>query len=708
MSRSGHRHEQRSHLSWRVLVAATAVCISVGAVETPATSAPARPEQPRPGREDQVVAEGLEEIAEAAPRPTRPVRFVAVLDQRGRPAVSAREVRSVDQARAFLAERAAVGELVAFERDVPVTIATDDPLRDQQWALDATSFETAWGRSDGSGAVVAVLDTGIHAAHPDLVGKVIGGASYVGGDPLVDTHGHGTHVAGTIGALTDNATGIAAAAPGVSLRSYQVLTPVGTGLMSDVARATVDAVDDGADVVNLSLVSSSPSSAMQLAVFYASSVEVVVVAAAGNTGNTGNAPQWPAAEPDVLAVAAVDSSGGRAGFSTSNAYVDVAAPGAGILSTYPPEAFASMSGTSMAAPHVSAAAAIVLAQTPGLSDETVRGRLERTADPVGAAPNPDVGWGVIDPAEAVGASPVTGLLRVETSPAVPAQILVDGVVRDTWGVWVPLGPGTHEVSFTDVEGYATAPTRTVTVEAGGLVQTVGVFEPLAGLRVRTGPGDGVPGTISVDGHWRNDWGVWTFLPPGQHDVCFGAVAGWRPPDCQSVGIEAGATTELLGTYVEEPGAEGTPADGWLRVTTSPPVPAQVLVDGVPRDSWGAWVRVPAGAYRVGFSDVAGHDTPPEVVVTVASGETTTLEGRFESRGWLRVRTATAGGDGVPATIVVDGVARAEWGLWTDLAPGTHEVCFGIVPGLEEPACETAAVSAGATTEIVGTYAVPGA
>src|SRR5439155_356416 len=118
----------------------------------------------------------------------------------------------------------------------------------------------------------------------------------------------------------------------------------------------------------------------------------------------------------------------------------------------------------------------------------------------------------------------TGMLRVTTSPALPSQILVDGVTRDSWGLnWVKLSPGSYTLSFTHVEGYTEPAPQMVTVTAGQTTTVTGTFTQRGSLRVITNPA--VPGTISVDGIPRDDWGMWTDLPTGNHQVCFGAVPG---------------------------------------------------------------------------------------------------------------------------------------------------------------------------------------
>ena len=141
-----------------------------------------------------------------------------------------------------------------------------------------------------------------------------------------------------------------------------------------------------------------------------------------------------------------------------------------------------------------------------------------------------------------------GLLRVTTNPAVPAQVLIDGEIADSWGLtWLKLPPGTHTVSFTDVEGYGTPAPRTVSIEAGATSTAVGQYRRNGSLRVLTDPA--VPATVFVDGAPRNDWGLWTDVPSGDHQVCFGEVVGFVPPACATYAVTAGANTTVVGSFV---------------------------------------------------------------------------------------------------------------------------------------------------------------
>lgn len=140
--------------------------------------------------------------------------------------------------------------------------------------------------------------------------------------------------------------------------------------------------------------------------------------------------------------------------------------------------------------------------------------------------------------------------------------------------------------------------------------------------------------------------------------------------------------------------------GVLRVTTSPPVASQVLIDGIPRDTWGLdWLKLDQGIYEVSFSDVQGFTTPAPQMVTVLEGVTAEVTGVFTLNGFLRVITSP----GVPGTISVGGVPRDDWGMWTDLLPATYEVCFGDVAGFTAPPCRLVTVVAGSLATVIATY-----
>jgi subtilisin family serine protease len=323
---------------------------------------------------------------------------VVALDDENRPEIVTTEVREIEATAAALDDEPGL-DVVAIEADRPVSITDTggDPLRPQQWGLDELQIETAWVSGTGTDVDIAVVDSGVSGDHPDLAPRVGSGVAFLGSDGVArlgqgatDGNGHGTHVAGIAAAGTGDRTGTAGVAPSARIIPVRVLEANGTGSSSDVARGITWAVDHGAEVINVSL-GGGYSSAVDLAVDYAEGQGVLVVAAAGNAGPNG-ARNYPAALDDVLAVASHDQGGGISSFSTRGDYVDLSAPGSGIVSTYPGARWVSMTGTSMATPHVAGAAALLIAAQPELTPAQLRARLRSTATDAGP-PGFDVAHG---------------------------------------------------------------------------------------------------------------------------------------------------------------------------------------------------------------------------------------------------------------------------------------------------------------------------
>ncbi len=351
-----------------------------------------------------------------------PVALTA-LDATGRPSVH--QVTGEDSGELLeelldvAAEVTAAGsQVVAVEPDRPVrAFGEPDTYRFLQWSLDRLPFESLWPTADGTGVCVAVLDNGVQRDHPDLVGKVVGGANLTT-EALGSGADHGTHVAGIIAAVPSNGIGVSGAAPGVSLLDVKVLrAATGTGFDSWVADGIIWAVDHGARVLNLSLGAACPpatpcaSSAMTYAMGYAQANGVVVVAAAGNDGDPNDPPDnpmhnwwsWPAALDWPIAVASTRIGDTRSPSSTQAPYVDVAAPGDLIASTVSGGNYAYMTGTSMATPYVSALVALVWSARPGDSAAGVRNRITTQVEDLGAPGwDAEFGQGLIDPAGATG------------------------------------------------------------------------------------------------------------------------------------------------------------------------------------------------------------------------------------------------------------------------------------------------------------------
>lgn len=335
-------------------------------------------------------------------------------------------------ARALRAAQAADPDVVGVYIDQRVRIAaeTSDPLRDQQWALSATSFPAAHSRfTQGAGTVVAVVDSGVNGTHPDLRHRLVPGIDLVspyGGNGNLDPHGHGTHVAGIIAAASGNGEGIIGAAPEASVMPVRVLDAYGEGAESTAAEGIVWAVDQGADVINLSF-SVGAVGALREAVRYAEAAGVTVVAAAGNGREQGSPVAYPAAYPYVIAVGSIDRSLAVSPFSNRGDYLDLAAPGSGILSTYGLNSYAMSSGTSMAAPYVSAAAALLRSATKNMDDTTVKAALYGAAVDLGSKGlDSDFGHGLVDPHAALSLTAAPAAPGGAVTVTGPAGILPSG------------------------------------------------------------------------------------------------------------------------------------------------------------------------------------------------------------------------------------------------------------------------------------------
>jgi serine protease len=304
------------------------------------------------------------------------------------------------------------GILAAALVPAAAAAATNDPLRSQQWGLDMIHADEAHAVSTGAGAVVAVVDTGITAGHPDLAGRVLPGYDFVDrdSDPR-DGDGHGTHVSGIIAAAANNGVGVDSVAPGAQILPVRVLDNEGTGDDATVAEGIDWATAHGADVINLSLSGQLPLSGLGVtgqmddAVQRAVDHGVVVVAAAGNDS-------LPTCENSsyqgrVLCVGAVDRRGQRSFYSSFGNGLGLVAPGGAgtggdedILSTWNDGGYHTLAGTSQAVPHVAGAAALLVSK--GVRGQAAVQRILAMASDAGpSGPDAVYGAGILDAQAAV-------------------------------------------------------------------------------------------------------------------------------------------------------------------------------------------------------------------------------------------------------------------------------------------------------------------
>jgi len=304
------------------------------------------------------------------------------------------------------------------EPDELVTATTTDQYFDRQYALqnvgqsftntagtvtvaagkndaDVDAVE-AWNVTTGGGTRVAIIDSGVAADNNDISPQVADRVNFsdktISGPDDYDRYGHGTHVAGIVAAVANNSIGVAGVCPSCSILDVKVLNDSGSGSSSAIAKGIDWAATHGAKVINMSLGQRVSSRTLEVAVNNAWNQGVVIVAAAGNAGT--QAQVYPGAYPNVIAVAATDNKDAKASFSTYGKWVDVAAPGVSVYSTFPNHPFALssqygssegydiLSGTSMASPVVAATAALVWSTAAGTSNTSVRAKVESTADPI--------------------------------------------------------------------------------------------------------------------------------------------------------------------------------------------------------------------------------------------------------------------------------------------------------------------------------------
>ena len=399
-------------------------------------------------------------LALAVPAQASAGRFAIGIQKRADTRVVAREVQAVTgepvttigafalSVRARHADDLSVPGASWVERMRPtrrLSFTPNDPLIGKQWYLSRIHAFDAWPQLPALSTVrVAVLDSGVDDTHPDLQSRIVDGRSFVSSSWDTDTNGHGTFVAGEIGAALNNGMGIAGIGFPVELLIAKIVRSDGTISPDAEARAIHWAVDHGARVINMSfggvrdphdpsIDTYSPVEAA--AVQYAVSKGVLVVAAVGNADSAPTEPWnyagYPAALPHVLGVSALNRDGTVPSFSNRDyRYVDVAAPGESIFSTLPraltastrpacylqgysdcgPMEFRRGEGTSFAAPQVSAAAALLFATDPELQSDQVSTILERTAADSDrdtgcvrcyAGRDPLTGWGLLDVGSAV-------------------------------------------------------------------------------------------------------------------------------------------------------------------------------------------------------------------------------------------------------------------------------------------------------------------
>lgn len=322
---------------------------------------------------------------------------------------------SVTMSRSEAASLKTDADIISIEPDIQLR-ATAQNI---DWGMTAVNATYAWNSGyTGKGVKIAVLDSGIDTHHEDLT--VADGVSFVDYTTSYnDDFGHGTHVAGIIGAK-NNSLGIVGVAPDADLYAVKVLDQTGTGYLSDVIAGIDWAIDNDMDIVNLSMTTDVDSFALRQAVDEAYAKGVLLVASAGNTGTadgSGETVQYPAKYGSVISVGAMDQSNQRAAFSATGGDLEVVAPGVGINSTYKNSSYRQLSGTSMGSAFAAGILAVYKEEFPDENAASIRNRLDSSA---------------LQPEGTVGHNALYGYGVVQ-GKALPGSVSGSGVVDTVYG-----------------------------------------------------------------------------------------------------------------------------------------------------------------------------------------------------------------------------------------------------------------------------------
>ncbi len=324
--------------------------------------------------------------------------------------------------------------VLTVEKDEVVEVSKQT----QDWGIERSEAPKAWENGyTGKGVRVAVVDTGV-ANHEDLV--IAGGASFTSyTSSFSDDNGHGTHVAGIIGAR-NNTYGTVGIAHEASIYAVKVLDGNGSGYLSDVIAGIDWSITNKMDIINLSLGTTTHSSTLKQVVDQAYNQGILVVGAAGNNGSsdgTGDTVNYPARYDSVIAVSATDSKDRRASFSATGSTVEVAAPGVNVLSTVPGNKYAQMSGTSMAAPYVAGNLALLKQTYPELSHAQLRVKLQENVIDLGEEGKDNwFGYGLIQ-------------APVKNADQEPVQEPIQEPVQETEESLTPLEQATIDVEIAE-------------------------------------------------------------------------------------------------------------------------------------------------------------------------------------------------------------------------------------------------------------------
>jgi len=561
-----------------------------------------------------------------------------------------------------------------------------------QWAHPVINSPAAWDLSTGSSAVtVAVIDTGVDMDHPELLPQIAeNGYDFANNDSNPDDdNGHGTHVAGIIAATGNNHQGIAGMAWQTQIMPVKVLDSDGSGDDAGTALGITYAVAHGADIINLSLGGVGNSTTLYNAVKYAYNHGVLVVASGGNCGDVNyerngcsseNQTIYPAAyDTEVFAVAATSDTDSAASFSNRGAYVDIAAPGVDIISTYRNGGYAVFNGTSQAAPHVSGLAALLLTIDPALTVQEIQTHIETASVDLGT---PD--W---DPAYGAGRIDAYAALEHALNLAAPSLIPIDNADRDG-SFWVDWCDVTYATSYTleEDDNASFSSPGIVYSESASQVQITGQNTGTWYYRVRAARASA--GLIS---DWSNTGSVTVGLDTptldpinnagsANYTVTWSAVGGataYRLQESESDDF-SGATTHDMGAnlsynvvdqdggiwYYQVQATTGVVNSNWsatqsAAVLPDPPLLYAIVAGSEPNDYTITWSSsTGATTYRLqesaddGFTDV--------ITRYLGAGTGYTVTGQRAGTWTYRVEAANLAGFSAPSnsrsfTVTVDSI-----------------------------------------------------
>ncbi len=612
---------------------------------------------------------------------------------------------------------------------VKISGTPNDPRYGELWGLSRIGAPEAWDVSTGStDIIVAVIDTGIDRNHPDLSANIVkdldgkwGKDTFNNDDDPMDGHGHGTHVAGTIGAVGNNSLGVSGVNWQVGLLGVKVLSDTGSGSWSSVI-AGINYVTGqrqrglNVRVANMSLGGwSSPvgsNDPFYVACKALSDAGILNVVAAGNEAQNIDNPSgsysgllpYPAAFSasidGMLSIAAIASDTRMSSFSNyGSTYVQLAAPGSGILSTVLRNGYASWNGTSMATPHVAGAAALIAAARPGESAAQIKQRILSNAASNSYLTGKVSTGGHLNLAAAIGGGSVdTGSVRVTIDGPAEARWSLNGTGSYASGATVSGVPaGSAVVSFSAVSGWNRPANITVSVTKGTTVDATGTYtrqiQDTGSVRATIkGPAE-ARWSVNGNGAYKSGATV-SGVPVGNAVVSFTAVPGWDKPADRSVTVKKSTTVATSGTYIRQTGS--------VRVTISGPATARWSLNGKGSYKSGATVSgVPVGNAVVSFFNVSGWNKPANITLAVTKGATATAAGTYtQHTGFVRV-TISSPGD---ARWSVNGMGDYRSGETSPGIPaGKAVVSFTSVSGWDKPANISVTVKNGTTAAAKGTY-----